>query len=145
MALDPRHGVAGEPERPAGDAPRMLRRPSDALPPLGNLGDTDAVRTLRSEWSSRAERAAPTAAPRTRLRAWAGRVSGRSDRRLLAALSGATLEVVERCDVLAGRLASHEALTEDLSATLGEELTRLRAEVRHLAKLVATLDDDAHG
>jgi len=74
------------------------------------------------------------------VRAWAGRVSGRSDRRLLVALAQATEAIAAQCDLLADRLASQETITADVTAAYGEEITQLRAEVRHLQRQVAPHD-----
>ena len=72
------------------------------------------------------------------MRAWAGRLSGRSDRRLLLALAGATDAIATHCDLLAAHLAAEEALTEDVVASYGEEITCLRAEVLHLQREVTS-------
>ncbi len=74
-------------------------------------------------------------------RLWAGRLTGRSRRRLVAALAGATLELADRCEVLTDRLMTQEDVTEDVATAFGEELSRLRAEVMHLARLVAELSE----
>ncbi len=49
--------------------------------------------------------------------------------------------MADRCDILTDRLTALELLGEEVTAALGEEITRLRAEVLHLAGLVASLDD----
>lgn len=134
MALDPRrpltHNVEGV--RP----PRILQRPADAPPPLGHLRDDGQVLRLRNEW---ANRVSPHASVRTTIRGWAGRITGRSDRRLLVALVDATNAVANHCDQLTDRLNAQEALSEDVAGTFGEDITNLRAEVIHLRRLVADL------
>src|SRR5271166_2512975 len=79
MVRDRHDAVAEESDR----APRALRQPTDASPPLGPLSVTDAVASFRRVWAGR------KATTRWSLRAWAGRISGRSDRRLLCALAEA--------------------------------------------------------
>jgi uncharacterized protein YceH (UPF0502 family) len=110
-------------------APRMLRRPVDAPPPLGPVSATDGVATLRRVLADR------NAAPAS-WRAWAGRVSGRSDRRLVLALAGATEAIATHCDQLAARLAEQEAVTADVASSFGQEIAQLRAEVIRLQRSV---------
>jgi cell division protein FtsB len=74
-------------------------------------------------------------------RGWAGRVSGRSDRRLLLALAAAMDAMATHCDLLADRLASQEVVTADLADVFGQEIAQLRAEVLHLRRSVAALTD----
>jgi len=112
----------------------MLRQPADAPPPLAPAGATDGVRSFRRVWSDR------NAATRS-LRAWAGRVSGRSDRRLLVALAGATEALAVHCDQLVDRLTAQEAVTADVTDSFGQEITLLRAEVVHLQRSVDALRD----
>jgi hypothetical protein len=123
---------------PGGEPPRLLRRPSDAPPPLEHISGTESLAAVRREVSSR--RQPGGASRRGTARAWAGRLTGRSRRRLLLALGAATLELAEHCDRLTDRLSSLEGVTEDVAATLGEELARLRAEVLHLRALTTSLE-----
>ena len=76
---------------------------------------------------------------RRAVRAWAGRVSGRSDRRLLLALASATDAVAAQCDHVVDRLTTQEAVSTDVATVFGEEITQLRAEVLHLQRVVASL------
>ena len=138
MVLDPHHAVAGEPER----APRTLRQPVDAPPPPGHVRDGDALQSFSRLWEGR--RAGRSSSPGRAVRAWLGRVSGRSDRHLLFALAQATEAIAAQCDLLADRLAAHETVTADVTGAFGEEITRLRAEVLHLQRLVS-LRDAPHG
>jgi hypothetical protein len=133
MVRDPHDAVADGTER----APGMLRQPADAPPSLGHLGAGDALAAFRRVRSDRNSGATRT------LRAWAGRVSGRSDRRLLVALADATDAVAAHCDVLVDRLNALEAVTADVSGTFGQEIAQLRAEVAHLQRSLATLRDAA--
>jgi len=133
MVLDPHHAVADDQDL----APRTLRRPADPPPPLPHVRDGEALQSLSRELEGRRVGASSR---RGALRAWAGRVSGRSDRRLLLALAQATEVVATHCDLLADRLAAQEAVGADVAATFGEEITRLRAEVLHLRRLVAQPD-----
>jgi hypothetical protein len=72
------------------------------------------------------------------LRAWAGRISGRADRRLLFAIAHATDAIAARCDVIADRLATQEAITGDITRAYGEEISQLRSEVIHLQRVVGS-------
>jgi hypothetical protein len=132
MVFDPHHAVAGDPEQ----APRTLRQPADAPPPPGHVREGDDVQSLSRLWESR------RAGART-VRAWVGRVSGRSDRHLLFALAQATEAIAAHCDLLADRLAAQEAVTADATGAFGEEIARLRAEVLHLQRMVS-LGDAPH-
>jgi hypothetical protein len=131
MALDHDHPVV--------EAPRPFAQPTDAPAPLRRSGDRDPLRSLRAILE--AEIASRTGSLRQRARAWASRTSGRSERRLLAALAAATESLAGSCDELVDRVTRLERVTADVSGALGEELTRLRAEVGHLRHLV----DSPHG
>jgi hypothetical protein len=88
--------------------------------------------SLHRVWAGR------NAATRWSLRAWAGRISGRSDRRLLGALAEATEAIATQCDLLADRIAARDTVSADVAGSFGEEVARLRAEVLHLQRLSAT-------
>ena len=109
----------------------MLRRPADAPPPLGPVSATQRVVNLRRVWSD------SNASTKRSLRSWAGRISGRADRRLLVALVGATEAVVTHCDLLADRLTAQEAVTQDVAESFGQEIVQLRAEVLRLQTQVS--------
>jgi len=115
----------------SGSAPRTLRQPVDASPPLGPVSVIDAVVSFRRVWAGR------RATTRWSLRAWAGRISGRSDRRLLSALAEATDAIATQCDLLAERIAARDTASADIADSFGEDVTRLRAEVLHLQRLSA--------
>ncbi len=130
MVRNPHEPIASE----LGDAPLMLQQPSEAPPLLGQVQDVESVRSFRQEWVN--QRTASTLSPGRRLRAWAGRISGRTDRRLLFAIAQATDAVAAQCDLIVDRLASHEAITGDVTRTYGEEIAQLRSEVLHLQRVV---------
>jgi uncharacterized protein YceH (UPF0502 family) len=132
MVRDAHDAVESESDR----APRMLHQPADAPTPLGHVGETEAVRSLRRIRSDRK-------ATKRSFRSWAGRVSGRADRRLLLALTDAMEATAMQCDLLADRLAAQEAVTADVAGALGQEVTQLRAEVAHLQRSLDTLRDPA--
>ena len=144
MAFDPHDELA--PEADASAAPRLLHRPTEAPPRLGRVGDGAALQALRHEWSLHGvrRRALRSGSFRDTARLWAGRLTGRSRRRLVAALAGATLELADRCEVLTDRLMTQEDVTEDVATAFGEELSRLRAEVLHLARLLAEVTEQSH-
>jgi hypothetical protein len=129
MVRDPHDAITDA----ANGAPRMLRRPADAPPQLGRVSGTDRVVALRRIWSDR------NSSTKRSLRSWAGRVSGRADRRLLVALVGATEAIATHCDLLADRLAAQEAVTEDAVGSFGQEIVQLRAEVLRLQVQVTSM------
>ena len=129
MARDARDALTDE----SAPAPRMLRRPADSPPPLGPASGTEGVSTFRRVWSDR------NAGTTRSIRAWAGRVSGRSDRRLLLALAGATEAMALHCDLLVERLTAQEVVTADVASTFGPEIVQLRAEVERLQRSVDAL------
>lgn len=142
MALDPRPAVNPGPVD-TGGAPKMLRRPADAPPPLEHVRGGDAVRTLHLDWAALHGSQAADPAPSglwSHLIGRARRVAaaGRSDRELLGAIIRAVDAIAVRCDELADRLAAQESLMEDVAGSYGEDITRLRAD---LAQLRATVDD----
>ena len=116
-------------------APPMLGRPADAPPPPGRVGDSAPVLSLRRVLTDR------RTGTRRSFRAWAARVSGRADRRLLLALADATDAVAAQSDLLVERLTAQEALTADVVGAFGQELALLRAEVAHLQRTVTALQD----
>jgi hypothetical protein len=116
-------------------APRMLRQPADAPPPLGPVGGIGVVASFRRVWTGR------TVATRSSMRAWAGRISGRSDRRLLLAVAAATEAMAAHCDLLIDRVNAQEAVSADVAAALGQEIVQLRAEVVHLERSLVSLRD----
>ena len=128
MVRDPHDAVTDA----ADGAPRMLRRSADAPPPLGPVSGTDRVVAFRRVWSDR------NASTKRSLRSWAGRISGRADRRLLVALVGATEAIATHCDLLADRLAVQEAVTQDVAESFGQEIVQLRAEVLRLQTQVSS-------
>jgi hypothetical protein len=144
MAFDPHDELA--PEADASAAPRLLHRPTEAPPRLGRVGDGAALQALRHEWSLHGvrRRALWSGSFRDTARLWAGRLTGRPRRRLVAALAGATLELADRCEVLTDRVMTQEDVTEDVATAFGEELSRLRAEVMHLARLLAEVTGRSH-
>lgn len=133
MVRDPHDAIGDGTEH----APGMLRQPADAPPPVGHVGANDAVTSLRRVRSER------NAGATRSLRAWAGRVSGRADRRLLVALADATDAVAAHCDLLVDRLNEQEAVTADVGSTFGQEIAQLRAEVAHLQRSLTSLRDPA--
>jgi hypothetical protein len=114
-------------------APHTLRRPADAPPPLAPASGTEGVSTFRRVWSEK------NAGATRSFRSWAGRVSGRSDRRLLLALAGAVESLAVHCDQLVEHLTAQEAVTADVASSFGQEIVQLRAEVDRLQRSVDAL------
>jgi hypothetical protein len=128
MVRDPDDAVTAGSE----PAPPMLGRPADAPPPLDRLGESEAVGTFRRTWSLQKTGG-------TSLRAWAGRVSGRSDRHLLRTVADATETTAAHVDRMVDRLNAQEAVTSDVAGALGQEIALLRAEVMELRRSLGTL------
>ena len=120
--------------------PRLLRQPADAPPLLPFLGDLSEFQDFRNEWRAQVERAEARLPLRARARHWAGRISGRSDRRLLFAIARAADALAVRCDEMAERLSNQETIVEDVATAYGEDLTHLRAEIRLLRDLVSSFE-----
>ncbi len=117
----------------------MLGRPAEPSRAPGHLADGDAVRTFRRTWSTWRD-PARAGSWSARLRSAASKIAGRPERRLLSSVAGATDAVAAGCDALSDRLESQEALTAEVAETLGEEVSRLRAEVAHLRRLLDARD-----
>ena len=123
--------------------PRTLQQPADAPQHVGHIGDVHEVEEFRREWTSQTHlRPASFGAS---LRTWAGRVSGRSDRRLLFSLVRATDALASHLDLMVDRLNAQEAITADVSGAFGGDITQLRAEVLQLRRLLADRTQTAEG
>lgn len=145
MALGPDRPIAGRKAGTDADReppPRMLSRPAEPPPPLGRASDEEAIQRFRSEFvaGDRTGDLRGLDSLRTTMRRWAGRVSGRANRRRISVLAGATDVLVQRCDDLVDRLVALESLSHELTDTFGAELAHLRAEVAHLRTQAASLE-----
>ena len=98
------------------------------------------MQSFRRVWAGQSAPDRP-ASVGLRIRAWAGQVTGRSDRHLLHNVAHATDAIATHCDLLTDRLAAQEAITADVTHSFGEEIARLRAEVLHLQRVVLSLHD----
>jgi hypothetical protein len=139
MARDPDYGEIDTPLSATHHepAPPMLGQPLDALPPLGPVNDLGGVRALRRERAARLNARRAPGDVRARARSWAGRLSGRADRRLLDALAEAVDSLATHSDALVDRVNLQLGRESEISAVFGDEVSRLRAEVIHLRGLVA--------
>jgi hypothetical protein len=143
VVLDPRRGLNDDMTGADGaePAPRMLRRPAEAPTPLGHVANAGVVQSVRRALAG----APPGGSLRATARRWAGRISGRSNRRLLLTLAATTDVIAAHCDQMVDRIVALEAATADLAGVLGEEVTQLRAEVSHLRRIVASPDPSHDG
>jgi hypothetical protein len=130
MAFDPGSSIADSNVGDLPAAPRMLRQPVDLPAPPEFARDLESVRVLRQAWQHQLEMSGRSLLRSPR--AWAGRITGRSDRHLNLALASALDALASHCDHLVDRLASQDARTADIAGAFGEEITRLRAQVMHL-------------
>jgi hypothetical protein len=104
-----------------GDAPpKLLARPADAPEPFTHLRGQDVIGSLHSVWAASF---GPSSLPgRLRRRT----LGVRRERELIGSLIRAVDAVALRCDEIADRLASQEALVEEVVASYGEDMTQLR-------------------
>ena len=136
MVLEPDRALT---EVTAAGAPKLLGRPAEAPLPLPHFGGSEPIRTLHEQWAGRAPGPRP-ASVRQAARAWVsgspilGR--GRANRRLLGSLIRTTDALAAHCDQIADRLAAQEALVQEVTEAFGEDVTRLRAEVLRLQRLI---------
>lgn len=128
MVFDPRLTVT--------QPPHVLRRPTDAPAALEPAGNAAPIQGFRRELAAQQQLQRSPRLPtlRATARAWAGRVTGRADRRLLMAVAEAVDVLVAHCDLLTERLNSDESVNADLAAAYGTEITELRAEIIRLSR-----------
>jgi hypothetical protein len=147
MALGPSHRV--EPgQEPGADEippPQMLKRPADVPPAVERAESLAQIQNFRRELEAQRHMRSTRrlGSTRTTARAWAGRMTGRADRRLLLAIADATEALARQHDVLVEHLTAQEAITADIACTYGEDITQLRAEV-HRLRSQTTREDSEH-
>jgi len=138
MVRDPDGELARVPVPTRDDAPPlMFRQPLDSSPPWARVGELEAMQALRRDRATRLHAGEASADILTKGRAWAGRISGRADRRLLRLVADAVEELAAHNDAIVDRLNLQLDREGDVSSAFGEEITRLRAEVIYLRGLVA--------
>jgi hypothetical protein len=137
------------PESPFDETPpKMLRQPADAPPPLTPLGQNEHLSSLHLGWARLYGQPEGDTSPRAtwqRARGKARRslpMAG-ADRELLGALIRAVDAIALRCDELADRLTTQEALTEDVTESFGADLTHLRADLIRVRSGLTALDSPA--
>lgn len=144
VAFGPDRPIAGDtaPNPVQGQPPQMLSRPAESAPRLDRVSNDEAVRHFQAVFAAqnRPRELRGLDSLRVRVRGWAGRLSGRANRRQVHALAAATEALVQRCDALVDRLGALESLTTEVTETFGAELARLRAEVAHLRTQAASLE-----
>jgi hypothetical protein len=113
--------------------PRMLPRPSEAPEPLEPVRSSETLTRLHAVWSRMHAGVQPSPGSRVKraIRTAARRAIGPVDDELSGDLIRAVDALAARCDELSQRLAAQEELTAELTASLGQEVTRLRAAVAH--------------
>ena len=114
----------------------MLQRPADAPLAVEHAGSLAPIQDFGRELSAQLQmrKTRWLGSTRATARAWAGRATGRADRRLMFALANATDALARHLDWLVDRLSAQEALTADVTWAYGEDVTRLRAEVTQLRR-----------
>jgi hypothetical protein len=110
----------------------MFRRPTDPPDPLPPLRAEGNVVEMHAEWGRMHQVSGEDTAFTHRLRLKAislrSRIGG-TDRHYLGYVVRAVDEVAARCDELAQRLNDLAISLDDLARTVGEDVSRLRAEV----------------
>ena len=126
--------------------PAMFDRPADTPQPIP-ITSSVVVQNFRRELSSQVQmrRSRRLGSLRASARAWAGRVSGRADRRLLLSLAEVTNALIEHCDSLVEHINRNQTLAEHVTASFGEDLTHLRAEVNSLHRSISSQEEHGGG
>lgn len=119
------------------EPPGMFRRPTDPPAPLDPLRAGGTIVEMHAEWARmhRISDENATFAHRLRNKAISlrSRIGG-ADRHLLGYVVRAVDDVAARCDELAQRLNDVAISLDDLARTLGEDVTRLRAELESTSR-----------
>lgn len=136
-----------DPRLPVTQPPHVLRRPTDAPGALEPAGNAASILGFRRELAAQLQLQHSPRLPtlRATARAWAGRVTGRADRRLLMAVAEAVDALVAHCDLLTERLNSDESVNADVAAAYGAEITELRAEIIRLSRQPDRSGTEARG
>jgi hypothetical protein len=119
-----------------GTPPAMFDLPADPPPTLSPIRGSAEIATIHERWSQMAT-GTPLSASRwssmlRKSRSVMNRLLGRSDHDFLADLTRAIDAVAARCDEISDQLARQQILTNNIAESLGEEVTRLRANVAQL-------------
>jgi hypothetical protein len=128
--------MAVEPEsaRVMQEPPRMFSRPTEPPRPIEPIRSGEFVTKLHATWSRPYEnRSSWSNRIRSKSRSAIERLLGRADHELIGDLIRAVDAVAARCDEISARLSQLEIITNEVAETLGPEVTRLTAEVGHLA------------
>ena len=148
MVFEPQQPVSGPSEKGSDVAspPVMFDRPADPPHPVA-VTQSGTVQGFRRELSAQLQmrRSRRLGSLRATVRAWAGRVSGRADRRLLFSLAEVTNALLEHCDSLVEHISRDETLAEHVIASFGEDLTHLRAEVNGLRRSISSQEEPRGG
>jgi hypothetical protein len=119
------------------EPPGMFRRPTDPPAPLKPLRAAGSVVEMHAEWARMHRTASENATFAHRLRNKAislrSRLGG-TDRPFLGYVVRSVDDVAARCDELTERLNDVAISLDDLARTLGEEITRLRAELDSMSR-----------
>jgi hypothetical protein len=116
----------------------MFSRTTEAPDAFEPIRGSDLIGRLHAAWQRAAGRDAsapdaPSGRLRAKSRAGIERIRGRADHELIGDLIRAVDAIAARCDEIAGRLSHQEIVTSEVAEALGQEVTRLRAAVGHLA------------
>jgi hypothetical protein len=115
----------------------MFRRPTDPPAPLEPLRVRSTIVEMHAEWARmhRISNENASFAHRVRNKAILLRSRvGRADRHLLGYVVRAVDDVATRCDELAQRLNDVAISVDDLARTLGEDVSRIRAELESTSR-----------
>jgi hypothetical protein len=119
------------------EPPGMFSRPTDPPAPLEPLRAAGPVVEMHAEWARMHKISSENTTFAHRLRDKAislrSRIGG-PDRQYLGYVVRAVDDVAARCDELAQRLNDVAISLDDLARTLGEDVTRLRAELESASR-----------
>jgi hypothetical protein len=112
----------------------MLRRPADAPSPFDPVRANENLRTLHEGWARLYGHPSNTSSSPTQWQRVRGKLRrslpfGAADRELIGVLIRTVDALAQRCDEIAERLSVQESLTEDVTASFGEDITHLRADL----------------
>ncbi len=156
VAIEPREVVADVASRSHtvadDDAPLPLSRPAAPGPTLAPVREDDRVAAVHAAWERVHAVGSPPGRSATGV---AGRLGGRVDARVDATVGAAQRDdraligdliraadaLATRCDELADRLVTLEALVEEVVCVVSEDLTHLRAVVATIASTRPSVGD----
>jgi hypothetical protein len=140
MAGKPLTGDMNEP------APQVFAQPTEALDPLPPVRNSPELSALHSRWAQ-LHTSTPTTPSivqraRRKIRRVLNRVMGGADHETEGEMIRALDALASRLDTVADRLARQDAVTAEVAAVLGQELSRLRSMIGSDPSVAASRTND---